>query len=82
MRVMRGLGSQYHYSALAQEFSGDFWVCGRTYGRQNIHDGPDIAETDLLLVIGWNGMQSHQIPQAPRQLQSICERSGQTPDRH
>ncbi|HYA40065.1 MAG TPA: molybdopterin-dependent oxidoreductase, partial [Syntrophobacteraceae bacterium] len=37
VRLLRGLGSQYHYSALAQEFAGDFWVCGRTYGRQYIH---------------------------------------------
>ena len=73
VRLMRGLGSQYHYSALAQEFAGDFWVCGRTYGRQYIHDGPHLEETDLLLVIGWNGMQSHQVPQAPRQLQRISK---------
>jgi len=73
MRVMRGLGSQYFYNALAQEFSGAFWVCGRTFGSQYIHPGPDVAETDLLLVIGWNGMQSHQIPQAPRQLQRIAK---------
>jgi anaerobic selenocysteine-containing dehydrogenase len=73
IRVMRGLGSQYFYNALAQEFSGAFWVCGRTFGSQYIHPGPDVAETDLLLVIGWNGMQSHQIPQAPRQLQRIAK---------
>ena len=73
VRVLRGLGSQYHYSPLAQEFSGAFWVCGRTLGRQYIHPNPDIAETDLLLAIGWNGMQSHQIPQAPRQLQKIAK---------
>jgi len=73
VRLLRGLGSQYHYSALAQEFAGDFWVAGRTYGRQYLHDGPDVAETDLLLVIGWNGMQSHQIPQAPRQLQRLSK---------
>ena len=73
VRLLRGLGSQYHYSALAQEFSGAFWVCGRAYGRQNIHEGPDVAETDLLLAIGWNGMQSHQIPQAPRHLLRIAK---------
>jgi len=73
VRVLRGLGSQYHYSALAQEFSGVFWVCGRTLGRQYIHLDPDITGTDLLLAIGWNGMQSHQIPQAPRQLQRIAK---------
>lgn len=76
VRLMRGLGSQYQYSALAQEFAGDFWVCGRTYGRQNIHDSPDFAETDLLLAIGWNGMQSHQIPQAPRRLQRLSKDPG------
>jgi anaerobic selenocysteine-containing dehydrogenase len=73
VRLMRGLGSQYHYSALAQEFAGAFWVCGRTHGRQYLHDQPDANNTDLLLVLGWNGMQSHQIPQAPRQLQRIAE---------
>ena len=73
VRVLFGLGSQYHYSALAQEFSGDFWVNGRTLGRQNIRTEPDVAETDLLLAIGWNGMQSHGIRQAPWQLQRIAK---------
>jgi anaerobic selenocysteine-containing dehydrogenase len=73
VRLMRGLGSQYMYSALAQEFSGAFWVCGRTHGGQYLHDQPDVNNTDLLLVIGWNGMQSHQIPQAPRQLQRLSK---------
>ncbi|MBI4596764.1 MAG: molybdopterin-dependent oxidoreductase, partial [Candidatus Tectomicrobia bacterium] len=31
------------------------------------------AETDLFLILGWNGMQSHQIPQAPRILQRISK---------
>ncbi len=73
VRLMRGIGSQYQYSALAQEFSGAFWVCGRTHGRQTLHDQPDVNNTDLLLVFGWNGMQSHQIPQAPRQLQRLSK---------
>ncbi|MCX7983098.1 MAG: molybdopterin-dependent oxidoreductase [Syntrophales bacterium] len=72
IRLMRALGSQYHYSSLAQEFAGDFWVCGRMYGRQYIHDGPDVDKTDMLIAIGWNGMQSHQIPQAPRHLQRLA----------
>jgi anaerobic selenocysteine-containing dehydrogenase len=71
--LMRGLGSQYQYSALAQEFAGAFWVCGRTHGKQYLHDGPDINNTDVLLVFGWNGMQSHQIPQAPRHLQRLSK---------
>jgi anaerobic selenocysteine-containing dehydrogenase len=73
VRFLRGLGSQYHYSPLAQEFSGMFWVHGRMFGRQYMHGGPDVDQTDLFLVIGWNGMQSHQIPQAPRHLQRIAK---------
>ncbi|MBI5583805.1 MAG: molybdopterin-dependent oxidoreductase [Deltaproteobacteria bacterium] len=73
LRLLRGLGSQYHYSALAQEFSGMFWVHGRMFGRQYFHGGPDVENTDLLLVLGWNGLQSHQIPQAPRHLQRIAK---------
>jgi len=73
VRLMRGLGSQYQYSALGQEFAGAFWVIGRTHGKQYLHDGPDVDHTDVLLVIGWNGMQSHQIPQAPRKLQRISK---------
>jgi len=76
VRLMRSLGSQYQYSALAQEFSGAFWVCGRTHGKQYLHDQPDVNHTDLLLVFGWNGMQSHQIPQAPRQLQRLSRDKG------
>ncbi|MGC9194389.1 MAG: molybdopterin-containing oxidoreductase family protein [Syntrophobacteraceae bacterium] len=73
VRLLRALGSQYHYSALAQEFSGMFWVHGRTLGRQYIHLIPDIDNTDLMVAIGWNGMQSHQIPQAPRRLQRLSK---------
>ena len=73
IRVLRGLGSRYHYSAATQEFAGMFWVHGRMFGRQSIHTAPDAAKTDLFLVMGWNGMQSHQIPQAPRHLQRISK---------
>jgi len=73
VRLMRGLGSQYQYSALAQEFAGAFWVIGRTHGKQYLHDGPDVDNTDVLLIFGWNGMQSHQIPQAPRKLQRLSK---------
>ena len=73
VRLMRLLGSQYQYSALAQEFAGAFWVVGRTHGKQYLHDQPDVNNTEVLLTFGWNGMQSHQIPQAPRQLQRLAK---------
>jgi anaerobic selenocysteine-containing dehydrogenase len=71
VRLLRGMGSQYFYNAAGQEFSGMFWVHGRMFGRQYMHADPDVEETDLFLILGWNGMQSHQIPQAPRHLQRI-----------
>jgi anaerobic selenocysteine-containing dehydrogenase len=73
VRLLRGLGSQYHYSALAQELTGMFWVHGRTFGRQYLVMVPDDHETDMLLAIGWNGWMSHQMPQARRTLKAIAD---------
>ena len=73
VRLLRGLGSQYHYSALGQEFAGAFWVIGHTHGRQYLHDRPDADNADLLFAIGWNGMQSHQMPQAPLKLRRFAK---------
>ena len=66
--LLRGLGSQYFYTALAQELTGRFWVDGKTYGDQNLHTHPDLDETDMLLLVGWNPMMSHHTPQARRVL--------------
>jgi len=73
VRLMRALGSRYHYSALAQELTGLFWVHGRTLGRQYLALIPDETNTDMLLAIGWNGMQSHQMAQAPRHLKRLSK---------
>ncbi|WP_136799718.1 molybdopterin-containing oxidoreductase family protein [Desulfosediminicola ganghwensis] len=63
--LMRGLGSHYHYNALAQELTGFFWCAGRMLGRQNRFPIPDEHQADMLVGIGWNGMESHQMPRAP-----------------
>ncbi len=73
VRLLRALGSQYHYSPLAQELTGMFWVQGRTLGRQYLLTVPDDHETDLLMAVGWNGWMSHQMPQARRVLKRISE---------
>ena len=72
VRLLRGLGSQYHYSALGQELTGLFWGIGRVFGRQYLANGP-AHDTDLLLVKGWNGWMSHQVPQARRILHGISK---------
>lgn len=73
VRFIRSLGSHYHYSAVAQELTGMFWVHGRTFGRQYIHTIPDESETDMLVAVGWNGWMSHQMPQARRRIKRISD---------
>jgi len=57
--LLTSLGSQYHYSPLAQELTGLFWVNGRAYGRQHLHLVPDLDRAKNFLVIGWNGYVSN-----------------------
>ena len=73
VRLLRALGSQYHYSPLAQELTGYFWVNGRTVGKQYFWLIPDHKSTDMLVAIGWNGWMSHQMPQARRHLKAISD---------
>lgn len=63
--LMKQIGSPYHYNALAQELTGYYWACGRHTGRQNDFYIPDEARADMLLAVGWNGMESHQMCRAP-----------------
>jgi len=73
VRLLRGLGSRYHYNALAQELTGMFWAWGRAVGRQYLFTIPDHERTDMLLAVGWNGMMSHGMPQTRRVLTQISK---------
>jgi len=73
VRLLRSLGSHYHYNALGQELTGSFWVWGRFLGRQNLVAGSDHHNTDMLLAIGWNGMMSHQMPRARKFLTEFAK---------
>ncbi|MFC1895492.1 molybdopterin-dependent oxidoreductase [Thermodesulfobacteriota bacterium] len=77
VNLLRGLGSQYFYNALAQELTGRYWADGKTYGNQALHVEPHLEEADMLLVVGWNPMMSHHTPQARRVLKKL----GKDPDR-
>ena len=78
VNLLRGLGSQYLYSALAQELTGRFWVDGKTFGAQDLHSSPDMAETEMFLVVGWNPMMSHHTPQARRVLKKFAKDPNKT----
>ena len=65
VRFLHGLGSKYHYSPLAQELTGYFWVQGKAFGRQYMHPVPDIQASDFIVLWGANPMVSHDLPRAP-----------------
>ncbi len=71
--VLRAMGSQYYYSSAGQEFCGAWWVTGRVFGKQYNFTVPDEHETEMLVAWGWNGMQSHQMPRAPKVLLEISK---------
>ncbi len=73
VRLLRGLGSHYHYNALGQELTGSYWVWGRLLGRQYLLVGADHHRSDMLVAWGWNGMMSHQMPQARRFLTRLSQ---------
>jgi len=77
VNVLRGMGSQYFYTSLAQELTGRFWADGKTLGNQNLHSAPHLDETDMLLTVGWNPMMSHHTPQARR----VLKKFGKDPDK-
>ena len=54
----------YIYSALAQEKTGNFWVNGHLFGRQNTNYCEAVAEADYVMIIGANPVQSHGLPKA------------------
>lgn len=72
---LRSLGSRYHYSAAAQELSGEFWVNGRCLGKQHFKTMPD-HDCEMILAIGWNPMASHGLPRAPVELKRFAKDPG------
>ncbi|MGZ3567534.1 MAG: molybdopterin-dependent oxidoreductase, partial [Thermodesulfobacteriota bacterium] len=76
VRFLNGLGSKNHYSPLAQELTGFFWVNGKAYGRQNMHLFPDTNSSDFFVLWGANPMVSHDIPNAPVVLRNKKKESG------
>ena len=70
-QLLKAMGSYYLYNALGQEKTGDFWVNGRMFGRQNCHTMEDVEHADFVLFIGTNPYQAHGIPNARDTLKHI-----------
>ncbi|ARB27406.1 molybdopterin-dependent oxidoreductase [Pseudomonas tolaasii] len=63
-QLRAAMGSKNAYNSLAQEKTGDFWVNGRIFGRQDCHTTEDVEHADYVLFIGCNPFQAHGIPNA------------------
>ncbi len=62
-----------YYSALAQEKTGDFWVNGKLFGKQNCHITEDIDNSDCVMFIGTNPWQAHGIRNARSALKELSK---------
>ncbi len=75
-----GLGSPHYYTASSQDVANRFAASSLLYGSPFVLPIPDLARTDLLLVIGANPLVSHgSVMSAPRikdQLNEIVARGG------
>jgi anaerobic selenocysteine-containing dehydrogenase len=73
--LLFAMRSPYRYNALAQEKTGDFWVNGKIFGRQDCHVSEDVERADLVLFIGTNPWQAHGIRNARRTMQELARDS-------
>ncbi|MBF0452098.1 MAG: molybdopterin-dependent oxidoreductase [Candidatus Magnetomorum sp.] len=62
--LLTRIGSPYHYHSIAQEHTGYYWISGKMLGRQDCLPIPNEHHADMILAVGWDGMESHQMPRA------------------
>lgn len=70
-RIIRGLGSKYYYSSGNQEFAGRYWAHGLTMGDQSTAFMQDDDNSDMMILLGKNPMQSHNFQQSRRRLNAM-----------
>ncbi|MEO0877668.1 MAG: molybdopterin-dependent oxidoreductase, partial [Bacteroidota bacterium] len=68
----------YVYTALAQEKTGNFWVNGHLFGRQNTNYCEAVGEAEYVLFLGTNPVQSHGIPKARPTVNEIARNPEKT----
>ena len=59
------IGSPFHYHSIAQESTAFHWISGQMLGRQESPPIPDTNNADMILAVGWDGVESHQMVRAP-----------------
>lgn len=77
-QMLTAMDTRFVYSSLAQEKTGDFWVNGRLFGKQNCHVSEGVEHADYVVFIGTNPFQAHGIPNARETLRAIKKDPGRT----
>ncbi len=68
----------YIYAALAQEKTGNFWVNGFLFGRQNTNYCEPVGEADYVMIIGANPVQAHGFPKARPTINEVSRNKAKT----
>ncbi|MEM1220986.1 MAG: molybdopterin-dependent oxidoreductase, partial [Bacteroidota bacterium] len=68
----------YIYASLAQEKTGNFWVNGFLFGRQNTNYCEAVAEAEYVMILGANPLQSHGIPKARPTINEVARNKEKT----
>ena len=68
----------YIYSSLAQEKTGNFWVHGKLFGRQNTFYAEPADRAEFVMMIGTNPMQSHGFPKARKVINALARDKNRT----
>ncbi len=76
--LVEAMRTRYHYSALAQEKTGDFWVNGRLFGRQTCHVAEAVEQAEVVVLMGTNPWQAHGIRNARDTLRAISRNPART----
>ena len=69
--LRNALGTPYLYSSLAQEKTGNFWVHGKLFGKQNTAYAEPVEDAEYVIIIGANPIQSHGIHNARKVINEL-----------
>ncbi|MEL7220988.1 MAG: molybdopterin-dependent oxidoreductase [Bacteroidota bacterium] len=77
-QIRAACDTPYLYSAIAQEKTGNFWVNGHLFGRQNTNYCEPVAEAEYVMILGANPVQSHGIPRARPTINEVSRNKEKT----
>ena len=77
-QIRAACDTPYLYSAIAQEKTGNFWVNGHLFGRQNTNYCEPVGEAEYVMILGANPVQAHGIPKARPTINEISRNKERT----